>query len=314
MKNPKREKKKLKRWQKISIGVAAPFVAIAVLLLVLLICELYSSYYPGPVAMRPAIMYQGNLFLEEGLSDKDLKSADMTYIGEIVSLIPSHEMPKEDWQGNYETLLNGKAYLSIDGTLHLLLSNGRQIEMTRSTTNAPVTTDMPEPTQATIDALNITTQVVEAVIDPKFNAEALFKRLEGYWNTEIEEERYTLRSFIRFHYNEHNDDKPSLYRGIWEAEGSDTGELIGGRSTGENIAELVFLFPTLSEDGELPGHPELTAVVSIDFGGIDSGGEITMKLNNYSALGNGAWHTYTFGGMTMAETEAQAFAVRPPVH
>ena len=173
-----------------------------------------------------------------------------------------------------------------------------------TTTPAPTTTDTPEPTA----------QIVEAVIDPEFNAEALFKSLEGYWNTEIEEEGYTLRSFIRFHYNEHNDDKPSLYRGIWEAEGSDTGELIGGRSTGENIAELVFLFPTLSKDGELPGHPELTTVATVDFSNLDSGGEITMKVNNYSVLGNGAWHTYTFGGKTMAEAETQAFAVRPPVH
>gem|GEM_PF-5125063 len=169
---------------------------------------------------------------------------------------------------------------------------------------------MPEPTQATIDALNITTQVVEAVIDPDFDAQALFKRLDGYWNTETEKEGYTLRWFICFHNNVHNNGKPSIYRGIWEAEGSDTGELIGGRSTGEYTAELAFLFPVLTEEGELPAHPELTAVVSIDFGGIDSGGEIIMKLNNYSALGNGAWHTYTYGGKTMAEAEAQAFAVR----
>jgi hypothetical protein len=144
MKKPKRAKKKLKRWQKILIGVASPFVAAAVLLLVLLIREMYSSYHPGPVSMRPAIMYQGDLYFEEGLlsvSDRDLESEDISYIGKIASLVPEHEMPKEDWQGNYETLLNGKVYLSVDGTLHLLLSNGRQIKMTRSTTNAPVTTD-----------------------------------------------------------------------------------------------------------------------------------------------------------------------------
>ena len=66
----------------------------------------------------------------------------MSYVGEIASVVPSHEMPKENWQGNYDTLLKGKVFLSIDGTLYLLLSNGRQIEMTRhSTTGAPVTTD-----------------------------------------------------------------------------------------------------------------------------------------------------------------------------
>jgi hypothetical protein len=58
----------------------------------------------------------------------------------------------------------------------------------------------------------------------------------------------------------------------------------------------------------------LTAVVTVDFGSLDSGGEITMKFYNYSVLGNGAWHAYTFGGKTMAEAEAQAFAVSPPVY
>ena len=166
--------------------------------------------------------------------------------------------------------------------------------------------------QTTIATPEATIQVVEAIIDPDFDAEALFQRLEGYWNTEIEEEGYTLRWFVRFHYNEYNDAKPSLYCGAWESEGSDTGELVGGRSTGENTAELAFLFPAITGDGELPMHPELTAVVSLDFSALDCDGEIAIKINNYSVLGNGAWHTYTYGGKTMQEAAASSAQTLAP--
>lgn len=167
-------------------------------------------------------------------------------------------------------------------------------------TNAPDTT----PAQTTTAETETTTQVVEAVIDPDFEAKNLFNRLEGYWNTAVKEEGYTLRWFIHFHYN---DGKPSIYRGVWEAEGSDTGELIGGRSTGENTAELAFLVPAITEEGELYMHPELTVVVSLDLSGFDSDGKIGMKINNYAVLGgNGAWHTYTYGGKTMQEASANA--------
>ncbi|MDR2686312.1 MAG: hypothetical protein LBB75_01045 [Oscillospiraceae bacterium] len=151
-------------------------------------------------------------------------------------------------------------------------------------TQAPTTTE-PGTTQ------EATTATVPVVTDPSFDYMGLFERLEGYWNAEVEEAGYTLRVFVRFHYNVYNGRKPSIYRGVWDSEGSDTGTLTGGRSTGENTAELAFLFPAVTEEGELATHPEVTAVVSVDFSGLDDG-EIAIKINNY--LGNGIWYTYTY--------------------
>ena len=118
------------------------FVALTLVGVLLLACAACGE---GKVTMRPAVMYQGDLYMDSGrLSDKDLEGEDMSYVGEITSLVPSYELPKEDWQGNNESQLNAKVYLSDDGTMHLLLTNGRQIEMKRHATNAPVTTDTPD--------------------------------------------------------------------------------------------------------------------------------------------------------------------------
>jgi len=169
--------------------------------------------------------------------------------------------------------------------------------------NESIATQTPTTTEATIAM----PETMPVVTDPSYDYAGLFQRLEGYWNTEIEDDGYTLRWFVRFHYNAYNDAKPSLYCGAWDSECSDIGELIGGQSTGESTAELAFLFPAITEEGELPMHPELTAVVSVDFGGLDNGGEIAIKINNYSVIGNGTWHTYTYDdAATQAAKEYEA--------
>jgi len=117
------------------------YLALVLAGLMLLACAACGE---GKTAMRPAIMYQGDLYLEVGISDIDLEGENTSYAGEITSLVPSYELPQEDWQGNNETQLNAKVYLSDDGTLHLLLSNGRLIETKRHSANAPITTDTPD--------------------------------------------------------------------------------------------------------------------------------------------------------------------------
>jgi hypothetical protein len=144
-------------------------------------------------------MCQGDLYFEEGLSDQDLEHEDMSYVGEITSLVPSHEMPKEDWQGNYETLLNGKVYLSIDGTLHLLLSNGRQIEMTRHATGAPVTTDSPEAaddTMSTGKTLSEGQTRPDLAIRQEAEKDGLLLQVEADYAFKFTEEPFTLTATI----------------------------------------------------------------------------------------------------------------------
>jgi len=155
-------------------------------------------------------------------------------------------------------------------------------------TEAPTTAEAATTTEVT---------TIPVVTDPNFDCLGLFQRLEGYWNTEIEEEGYILRTFVRFHYDVYNDGKPSIYFGVWDSEVSDTGTLIGGQNTGENTAELAFWFPAITGEGLLPMHPELTAVVSLDLSGLDSGGEIGMKINNYASYGDGTWRTYVYDGL-----------------
>ena len=118
------------------------FVALTLVGVLLLACAACGE---GKVTMRPAVMYQGDLYMDSGrLSDKDLEGEDMSYVGEITSLVPSYELPKEDWQGNNESQLKAKIYLSNDGTMHLLLTNGTLLEMERHAINAPITTDTPD--------------------------------------------------------------------------------------------------------------------------------------------------------------------------
>jgi len=156
-----------------------------------------------------------------------------------------------------------------------------------------------ETTGAPAEASTAVTTTVPVVTDPNFGYNGLFKRLEGYWNTEALVGGGHFLSFVSFIVRE---GKPGLYTGVYEGEGSDFGALIGGRGTGENTAELAFLFPAITEEGELPTHPELTAVVSLDFSGLDS--EIDIKINNY---GDGVWRAYTYGGADFQEAQQSAF-------
>jgi len=131
-----------------------------------------------------------------------------------------------------------------------------------------------------------------AVIDPDFDYLALFRRLEGYWNTVFEDDGTRIYGFTSFIYR---DGKPGLYCGVWDGEGSDFGELIGGRNTGENTAELVFWFAEITGDGLWSPRPERTEALSLDFGGLDEG-KIEIRLP-----WNTVWTTHTYSAATFGE-------------
>ena len=133
-------------------------------------------------------------------------------------------------------------------------------------------TPQPVETQATTEPTEIefptqlaeveyTTQAVKAEIDPNFDAEALFKRLEGVWDDDSEYLGFT--SFV------YKDGKPSLYCGAYDGDTSGVGALTGGRENEEGVVTLYFLYPAVDDvDGPIP---ERTTALQIDLTGIADG-------------------------------------------
>jgi hypothetical protein len=136
--------------------------------------------------------------------------------------------------------------------------------------------------------MEYTTQVVEAIIDPDFDAEALFKRLEGVWDHKYERPdgvRSRASGFTSFIYD---NGKPILYRGVYDGEAWGVGTLVGGRE-GDGIATLYFLYP--ATDDNLNGPlPERTDALQIDLAGIDDG-ELRIQLTTI-------WYTYDWENIT----------------
>ena len=125
-----------------------------------------------------------------------------------------------------------------------------------------------------------TTQVVEMKIDPDFDAESLFKRLEGVWDSEYERpDGDPILGFTSFLYD---NGKPILHRGAYDGEAGGVGTLIGGRES-EGIAVLYFLYP--ATDDNLNGSlPERTDALQIDLTNIDDG-KLRIQLTTI-------WRTY----------------------
>jgi len=138
------------------------------------------------------------------------------------------------------------------------------------------------------------------VTDPNFDADALFRRLEGYWN-----DHYEYPGFTRFMYR---DGKPSMYSAVWDGEGSDAGTLTDGQSTGEDMAALTFWYPAMDDNLNGP-RPERTETMWIDFTGLDNG---TIRIKHETYWGTKDWHVHTFGGKTEQEAAEKSFASRPP--
>ena len=157
-----------------------------------------------------------------------------------------------------------------------------------------ITTEQPTGTQA-ITEPGEPVYTVEATIDPDFDAEALFKRLEGVWNTPHPEFGFDGRYIVSFTYQ---DGKPCLYFGDYDSKGSGFGKLVGGQRTDENKAELSFLFPISSEVGFAP-----TVTVRIDFTGLDEG-KLSMQLACAYEIGD--WETYTYNCKTLQEAGINA--------
>ena len=150
------------------------------------------------------------------------------------------------------------------------------------------TTEQPTETQA-ITEPGEPVYTVEVAIDPDFDAEALFRRLEGAWNTPHPDYGFERRfTFVKFMYQ---DGKPCLCYGDYDNANSGIGKLIGGQRTGENKAELSFLFPANTEEGYAP-----TVTVRIDFTDL-GGGKLSMQLVCH--YDTGEWEDYTYGGKTL---------------
>jgi len=159
------------------------------------------------------------------------------------------------------------------------ITESTEAEFTTQPTEPEITTQPTEP--------EIATQII-AAIDPDFDAEALFKRLEGVWNDD-----YEILGFVSFIYE---DGKPNLCFGPYDNKSSGIGKLVGGQSTGEDKAELSFLFPGNAEGVEAYMRDDVTVTVRIDFTGLD-GEKIDMQLVTYFEIGE--WETYAYGGKAL---------------
>jgi hypothetical protein len=151
----------------------------------------------------------------------------------------------------------------------------------QTTTAAPETVPMP-----TADPeAEFTTQVVDVKIDPDFDAEALFRRLEGVWDSVYEGPGDghldgPLRSFKSFIYW---DGKPSFYCGAYEGETAGVAVLAGGRENKDGTVTLYFRYPAFHDEDNNP-FPERTDSLQIDLSGIDAG-ELRIQHTNI-------WRTY----------------------
>jgi len=151
------------------------------------------------------------------------------------------------------------------------------------------------PEQTTIAAPEPTTQVVEAATDPNFDAEVLFRRLEGIWDDE-----YMYPGFMSFIYR---DGKPCEYSGVYDGEANQIGTMTGGESTGEGIAMLIFWYPAYNDvDDELV--PERTGTMWIDLTNIDNG---TIRIKRETYWGTKDWHNYTYNCKTLQDAGIKAF-------
>ena len=151
-------------------------------------------------------------------------------------------------------------------------------------TEAEITTE----TQAVTEPAEpeITTQVVEVMTDPDFDAQALFKRLEGVWDSAYERpDGDPIPGFTSFLYD---NGKPILHRGVYDGEAGGVGTLIGGRESG-GIGTLYFLYP--ATDDNLNGSlPERTDALQIDLTNIDDG-KLRIQLTT-------TWYTYDWENNT----------------
>lgn len=156
------------------------------------------------------------------------------------------------------------------------------------------------PAQTTTIEPEFTTQVVEAIIDPDFDAEALFNRLEGYWNTWPEDHKPCFVGFI------YHESKPSLYIGVYDGEHSGIGTLIGGKANAnEAIATLYFQYPAFDDvDGPVP---ERTTELQIDLLDID---KEELRVQHTTIWRTYEWEGYIYGGKTMQEASEKAFRAR----
>jgi len=162
-------------------------------------------------------------------------------------------------------------------------------------TEAPTTESTPaEPDITTI------ADYEPAPTDPDFDAAALFKSLEGYWN-----DTYLYPGFVSFEYRE---GKPILWGGVYDGEGNQISELAGGADAGDGMVTLNFIYPAITEDNSFDGYysirPEMTETVLLDLAGLEAG---SIRVRRASPYWSRDWHTYTYGGKTMSEAAGKSF-------
>jgi len=133
------------------------------------------------------------------------------------------------------------------------------------------------------------TQAVTEPTEPEFDAQALFKRLEGVWNDD-----YEIPGFMSFIYR---DGKPSLYSGVYDGEANPIGTLIGGDESEEGVAVLYFLRPAYIDEDKDP-IPEHIDVLQIDLTDIDDG---VLRIQMTTVWGTSKWRTCNYRCKTLQE-------------
>jgi len=151
----------------------------------------------------------------------------------------------------------------------------------------------PEFTTQAVEA-DYTTQVVDVAFDPNFDAEALFKRLEGVWDAprpEFEGTPWIFRSFI------YEDGKPYFYCGAYEGGTPGPAALTGGRENADGTVTLYFLYPAFNDEDNNP-YPERTDSLQIDLTNIGNG---TLRVRQTNIWRTYDWETCTYRCKTLRE-------------
>ncbi|MDR1928082.1 MAG: hypothetical protein LBQ33_05535 [Oscillospiraceae bacterium] len=82
-----------------------------------------------PYTLPPLVVYQGALYITDPDGAFSTENPEgLTFVGTITSAVPSNQKPVKELETNFgDTYMNAKVYIHPDGTLHIMLANGRQM-------------------------------------------------------------------------------------------------------------------------------------------------------------------------------------------
>ena len=95
--------------------------ALAVLLL-------WKKDLPDPDTYPPLVMYQDDLYITDPNGDASTEDPEnMIHVGKITSIVPSNRLPAKTLEANFEVYMDGEVYIHPDGSMHVVLKNGKQV-------------------------------------------------------------------------------------------------------------------------------------------------------------------------------------------